>query len=75
MEPAAALFDLLLTHGTPSSATPLPVERARALAAWLPQRVRPAATRLLVGGQRLAQEWVGYERMLDERIWVRLAGT
>jgi hypothetical protein len=75
VEPAAALFDLLLAHGTPSATTPLPVEQVRALVAWLPQRVRPVATRLLVGGQRLAQEWVGYELLVRERVWERLGAT
>jgi hypothetical protein len=75
VQPAAALFDLLLAHGTPSPTTPLPIEQARALAAWLPERLRPAATRLLVGGHRLAQEWVGYELLVSERIWERLGST
>lgn len=72
VEPAAPLFDLLVRHGTPSPATPLPIEQVRMLTAWLPLRARDAVTRLLVGGRRLAQEWVGYQLLVRERIWETL---
>jgi hypothetical protein len=69
VEPAAPLFDLLVRHGSPSPATPLPIEQVRMLTAWLPTGTRETVTRLLVGGRRLAQEWVGYELLVRERIW------
>lgn len=72
VEPAAPLYELLLAHGEPSPATPLPIEQARALAAWLPTAVRPAATRMLVGGRRLVQEWVGYQLLVREKVWEAL---
>jgi hypothetical protein len=72
VEPAAALYDLLLAHGVPSPAPPQPIEQARRLARWLPARVRDTAIRLLAGGRRLTQEWVGYERLREARIWERL---
>jgi hypothetical protein len=72
VEPAAPLFDLLVRHGKPSPATPLPIEQARMLTAWLPARLRDTVTRLLVRGRRLAQEWVGYELLVRERIWETL---
>lgn len=72
VEPAIALYYLLLEHGTASPATPLPIEQARTLAAWLPPRAREAATRLLVGGRRLAQEWVGYQLLVRARVWKTL---
>lgn len=72
VEPATAMYELLVTHGIPSSATPLPVERARQLAAWLPTSVRDDVARLLVNGLCLVQEWVGYRLLLRERIWESL---
>lgn len=72
VEPAAPLFDLLVRHGTPSPATPLPIEQVRSLTAWLPAEARDPVTRLLVGGRRLAQEWVGYELLVRERVWETL---
>jgi hypothetical protein len=75
VEPATALYELLLRHGHPSATTPLEVNAGRTLATWLTAPLRSAVTGLLVGGLRLAQEWVGYERLLGERIWLRLAGA
>jgi hypothetical protein len=69
VEPATAFYELLLAHGRPSATRPLHVTDARALAAWMPQPLRGNVTSLLVGGRRLAQEWVGYERLISERIW------
>lgn len=75
VEPAAPLFDLLVRYGAPSPATPLPIEQVRTLTAWLPTEARDPVTRLLVGGRRLAQEWVGYQLLVRERIWETLGGT
>lgn len=75
VEPAAPLYSLLLAHGTPSPAPPVQVGRARQLAAWLPPDARDKTAQLLVRGQRLAQEWVGYALLLRERIWERLGAS
>lgn len=72
VEPAAPLFRLLLDHGVPSPARPLRVGDAAALAGWLPEDLRERATRLLVRGRRLAQEWVGYRLLLRARVWEQL---
>lgn len=73
VEPATALFRLLLEHGMPSPARPLPAERARGLAGWLDPPVREPAIQLLVSGLRVAQEWIGYELALRERVWETIA--
>lgn len=75
VEPATALFSLLLEHGMPAPTRPLPAERARGLAGWLPSLLRDPAMQLLVGGLRLAQEWVGFELLLRQRIWESLGVT
>lgn len=72
VEPAASLYSLLMTHGTPSPAPPVEIGRATQLAAWLPPDIRDEAAKMLVGGRRLAQEWVGYALLVHERIWQRL---
>jgi hypothetical protein len=69
IQPALPLYELLLRHGHPSATTPLPVGEARKLAAWISEPLRGDVTRLLVGGMRLAQEWVGYERLVADQIW------
>jgi hypothetical protein len=69
VEPATAFYELLLAHGRPSATTPLHVAEARALADWMPQPLRGEVTSLLVGGLRLAQEWVGYELLVGEQVW------
>ena len=72
VEPATALYELLLRYGHPAATTPLAVGDARNLAAWISPPLRAEVTGLLVGGMRLAQEWVGYERLIDAQIWTRL---
>ena len=72
IEPATALYELLLRHGHPAATTPLPVSDARNLAAWISKPLRAEVSGLLVGGMRLAQEWVGYEQMVREQIWTAL---
>lgn len=72
VEPATALYELLLRFGHPAATTPLPVDDARKLAAWISTPLRAEVTGLLVGGMRLAQEWVSYERLVGEQIWTKL---
>jgi len=73
IEPAAVLYRLLLDHGRPA-----PVDnsasryRMAKLTAWLPEELRAAATALLVDGQRLAQEWVGTELLVESAVELRL---
>ena len=69
VEPAQPLYQLLLRHGRPSVTTPSPVAEARELAAWMSEPLRADVGNLLVGGLRLAQEWVGYETLLAEQVW------
>jgi hypothetical protein len=69
VEPATVLYEMLLRHGHPSATTPLPLTEARKLAEWIPEPLRADVSGLLVGGLRLAQEWVGYETLLNEEIW------
>lgn len=73
VEPAAALYELLLCHGQPSPVRPVPVDEAETLARWLPESLRAAVVQLLVGGRRLIQEWVGYEVLIAEEVWSALA--
>lgn len=69
VEPAMALYELLLRHGRPSVTVPSPVTEARELAAWIAEPLRADVGNLLVGGLRIAQEWVGYETLLAEEVW------
>lgn len=70
VRPAAGLYRLLLAVGAPERAgDPLSGEKARALGAWLPPELAAAGERLLAGGERLAQEWVGYERLRANPSW------
>ncbi|MFE6160012.1 Wadjet anti-phage system protein JetD domain-containing protein [Streptomyces sp. NPDC056486] len=55
IEPAAALYRLLLAH-EPTAGDNIASERAHSLTAWLPEEHRLAAHALLTKGQRLAQE-------------------
>jgi hypothetical protein len=63
VQPAAGLYRLLLTHGTPSerSRDARHVTRGAAseLACWLPTDLRTPVVELLSHGSRIAQEWVG----------------
>ncbi|HEY3036351.1 MAG TPA: hypothetical protein VGJ54_17050, partial [Streptosporangiaceae bacterium] len=65
VRPAAVLYRLLLTHGTPAQVErpPTAVELA-GLVAWLPADLREQAASVLAR-ERLAQEAVGYERLRD----------
>ncbi|MEV7022335.1 Wadjet anti-phage system protein JetD domain-containing protein [Kitasatospora sp. NPDC093558] len=69
--PAAALYDALFEHGTPLPGKENPVSPARAaeLASWLPERHRRRAVELLVGGRRIAQEWVNLDHLESSVEW------
>lgn len=69
VEPAAALYHLLLEVGRPRPGdAPLGSEAARRRASWLPAGVRGPAAALLERGERLAQEWVGLEVLLTRPV-------
>lgn len=78
IEPATALYALLFDCGTTARAVrQVPADAARRLAAWLGRPVLAAhAERLLTVGRRLAQEWVGYERLVAQPAewWRSFAG-
>lgn len=77
VEPATALYALLFECGKPArAARQVPADDARTLAAWLGPALAARAERLLTSGQRLAQEWVGYERLVEQPIewWRSFAG-
>ncbi len=78
VEPATALYALLFDCGTTARAVrQVPADAARRLAAWLGRPVLAAhAERLLTVGRRLAQEWVGYERLVAQPAewWRSFAG-
>ncbi|MPZ87776.1 MAG: hypothetical protein GEU81_06815 [Nitriliruptorales bacterium] len=70
--PAGPLYRALLARGrsAPARDKPRSTDEARDLAAWLPPDVREPATRLLAAGDRLAQEWVGYQVLRELDSWV-----
>jgi hypothetical protein len=73
IEPATLLYRLLLDHGRPVPVDNPPSRyRVRKLTAWLPRELRAAAAALLVDGQRLAQEWVGTELLVESagNLWL-----
>ncbi|MFR9805881.1 hypothetical protein ACL02T_26870 [Pseudonocardia sp. RS010] len=64
--PAVALYTLLVDAGTPR---PDRKRSARAGAApldWLPAAIRSRTAELFASGERLAQEWVGYEQLVAQ---------
>ncbi len=66
VEPAGALYRLLLRHGRRAAVDASPSQyRARKLCSWLPEELRAAAAALIVGGERLAQEAVGTELLVE----------
>lgn len=77
VEPAEALYSLLFESGEPAPVSRrVPSERAKSLAAWLGPTLCKPAEALLRDGRRLAQEWVGYERLVAEpREWLLSLGA
>lgn len=69
IEPATTLYELLLRHGRPAVTTPLEVTEAHTLVQWMAEPLRADVRALLVGGLRIAQEWLGYETLVAEQVW------
>lgn len=70
VRPAAGLYRLLLAEGTAGPVTrPVSREEATRLSAWLPPGLSQPAEQLLIDALRLAQEWVGYERLSADARW------
>lgn len=72
VEPARACYDLLVRHGQPSPTEPPRRDDVRTVVDWLPAPLRHDVGIMLLRGRRLAQEWVGFERLRTARIWESL---
>lgn len=73
LRPALPLYRALLNYGEeqPSRGGHVSDDVACALASWLGEpTLTSAAADILSRGQRLAQEWVGYERLIALPQWV-----
>ena len=71
LRPATGLYGALLELAVPQSGQrKVAAAAASELATWLAPAHRAAATTLLVGGQRLAQEAVGLAYLLRHRDWL-----
>ncbi len=68
IEPATGLYRLLLGH-TPTPSVPIADDRAQTLAAWLPTSLAAQAQRLLIAGQRLAQEVTNRNQLSSDSSW------
>ncbi|MFI9100523.1 Wadjet anti-phage system protein JetD domain-containing protein [Streptomyces fildesensis] len=71
VQPAECLYGALLELGRARGAKEKSIEagEACALAEWMPRAYRARAVGLLVAGQRLAQEWVGYRYLTRDTAW------
>ncbi|MFJ4322685.1 Wadjet anti-phage system protein JetD domain-containing protein [Streptomyces tricolor] len=68
VEPASALYDLLLSHAsTPGQM--VSDERAHTLTAWLPPRLRQRTHEVLLSGRRIAQEATNRNQLADDATW------
>jgi hypothetical protein len=69
--PAVRLYAELFAIGRSwrTNETAVDEARARTLAEWLPQEHHDDAVRLLTAGRRIAQEWVGYQRLHGTKEW------
>lgn len=74
VRPAIGLWALLLRHGRPAAAPKVPADIAERIGRWLPATLRRAATEVLVGGARYAQEAVGTELLAADGGWATWAG-
>ncbi|MER8046561.1 Wadjet anti-phage system protein JetD domain-containing protein [Streptomyces sp. NPDC094032] len=73
VRPAVELYDALLRLGTPGRCPPkearMTPARAQELAAWLDPRHRDRVRDLMLRGERLAQEWVGFDHLSTNEDW------
>lgn len=71
VQPTEVLYEALLGLGRPRAAKEAPADAAEAaqLASWLPAQHRADTVGLLMGGKRLAQEWVGYRYLIRNTNW------
>lgn len=74
VQPAVALWAMLLRLGKPVDDQAVPAGVADRLVGWLTPPLRDAARRTLVEGHRLAQEAVGTEALLRDPTWTSWAG-
>lgn len=74
VRPAAELYRILLTQGTPQRSGAegrLDQDRAGALASWLSPELRSEVAALLAAGRRIPQEAVGFELLARSQAWRR----
>lgn len=72
VRPAAGLYSAMFAKGRPQPGLrKVPADDAADLATWLAPEHRDEATRLLSGGWRLAQEWVGLSFLSRGDDWLR----
>ena len=71
VQPTECLYGALLELGRTRGAKEKGIEagEASALAEWMPGPYRAKTVGLLVAGQRLAQEWVGYRYLTRDTAW------
>ncbi|WP_405889704.1 DUF2220 domain-containing protein [Streptomyces sp. NBC_00133] len=69
VEPATALYDLLLSH-TSTPGQPVSGERAHTLTAWLPPRQRQKTHEVLMSGRRIAQEATNRNQLAGDATWL-----
>ncbi|CAL9582561.1 hypothetical protein SUDANB106_05076 [Streptomyces sp. enrichment culture] len=69
VEPAVALYDLLLSH-TSTPGQPVSDERAHRVTTWLPPRLGQRAHAVLMSGRRIAQEATNRNQLSDDTTWV-----
>lgn len=80
--PAVGLYRRLFDHGLPQDRTPVTPIIAAELSSWLPDKLAERAAACLGAGQRLAQEAVGRDLLIQDpmgdrrrahrRIWNRI---
>ena len=69
VEPAAGLYEALLRVGTRGRGTTVSPTEAREAASWLPARQLDEVIALLIGGERFAQEGLGYRHLRRRELW------
>jgi len=65
VEPAAALYHLLLRVGRTAKADPVSCATATSAAKWLPEDLRGEVVEMLVSGRRMAQEAIGRKVLVE----------